>query len=79
MINRFMKRKGLKEVSNVAPTTPRKIEEIQSDYKEACAALGDRQYRVAVLQAEIQNVTNKLAALNKEADSIPKEVVNEAK
>ncbi len=77
MLNRMMRRKIKPSNVEVPPTQPRAIVEIQNDYKEACAALGDRSYRVAVLQAEIAQINNRLAELNKEADKIPKEVPSE--
>lgn len=76
MLNRMMRRKlkssNIPEVEK-EQKPPRALSEIQNDYKEACAALGDRSYRIAVLQAEVHAIQNKLAELNKEANAIPKQ------
>ncbi len=73
MLNRIMRRKMKASNVETPPKPMRSIPEIQSEYKEACAALGDRSYRVAVLKAEIAAINNRLAELNKEADAVPKQ------
>ena len=71
-MNRLMRRltakKGTKVETQDAP--PRELSVIQSEYKEVCAALGDREYRVAVLQAEAQQLKQRLQQLNAEASKI---------
>jgi len=46
----------------------RDLTEIQKDYNSACAAAGDRGYRIQVLKAELLQINTKLLELNKEAD-----------
>ena len=52
---------------------------IEAEYQKGCMALGDRNYRIEVLKAEVAGLVNKLSELNKEASALetPKEETNE--
>lgn len=54
----------------------RTVDEIRKEYIDACAAAGDRQYRLAMLKLELQAINQKLSDLNKEAAEASKETVN---
>ena len=49
----------------------RTIEQIRNDYMETLKQLGDKDFRKAVLESEIQELRIKLSNLNKEAATIP--------
>lgn len=61
----FKKKSAAKDVKS------REISAIQGEYKEACMALGDREYRIVVLQAEALQLKQRLQQLNQEASSLP--------
>lgn len=44
----------------------RKVEEIQQEYGQVCAANGERAFRIEVLKAEIEEGNRKIVALGKE-------------
>lgn len=48
-------------------------EVIEKEYQAGCMALGDRKYRIEVLQAEANSLVQKLADLNKEANELSAE------
>lgn len=62
-----MKRKLLK---NGAIKPMRKIEEVQKEYGETCAQLGDVTYRVSILTKNQKALEEKLYSLNKEGSEI---------
>lgn len=47
-------------------------EQINQDYNLACATIGDRYFRVGILNNEIIELNNKLVELNKEANELAK-------
>lgn len=50
--------------------TYRSKEVINQEYNLACATIGDRYFRVGILNNEILELNNKLVALNKEANEL---------
>lgn len=48
-------------------------EQITQDYNYACATIGDRYFRVGILNNEIIELNKKLVALNEEANALSKE------
>lgn len=70
MINRMLRRAAKKRQEIEVEAAPRELSVIQNEYKEACAALGDREYRLAVLQAESVQLKQRLQQLNQEAAKI---------
>ena len=50
----------------------RSKEQINQEYNLACATIGDRYFRVGILNNEILELNNKLVALNKEANELEK-------
>jgi methionine synthase I (cobalamin-dependent) len=53
----------------------REVKEINQDYVNACALIGDKQFRIERLSKEIFELKNKLEELHKEALNIEKENV----
>ncbi len=44
----------------------RKVEEIQQEYGQVCAANGERAFQIEVMKAEIEKGTQRIIALGKE-------------
>lgn len=48
-------------------------QDIEKEYQQMCMTLGDRNYRIQVLKAEVDELVRKLAELNKEASALEAE------
>lgn len=51
----------------------RKAEDIRNEYMQVCAQAGDIQYKLVQLGKALNDANNKLEALNKEFETLPKE------
>lgn len=49
---------------------PRTIKEIQQEYSNACAKLGQLQYQISVYEFDANKVTREIRQLNKEASRL---------
>lgn len=45
---------------------PRKVEEIQQEYNQLCAQLGERQFQIEIFKAEIQKGNQRILEIGKE-------------
>lgn len=62
------------ETQVTPPAKPlRSLDEIKVDYHKMCAMLGEKQYQIDVNKREIDQITNVLYTLNKEAADLNKE------
>ncbi len=48
----------------------RSMEEVQKDYTSQCALLGDAQYKLSVMEADIRAMKRRLKNINAEAKGI---------
>lgn len=69
----LFKRKKHKLAKSFKPAQiqPRTREEINQEYNNACAFLGDRYFRMSALQSEVSGLLQKLGAINEEASAVP--------
>lgn len=52
-------------------------EAIRQEYANKCCELGDRSYRIKLIEKEISDIYKKLAELEEEAKALPPEVKTE--
>lgn len=62
----------------VETTAPRSKEELNKEYSELCCKAGEVQYQVVALNAQLQDINNRISSLAKEAIEADK-VAEEAK
>lgn len=54
----------------------RTLEDIKRDYTNQCTIIGDRKYRIAFLESEVNTALNRIKELNEEANKLEKEAQN---
>lgn len=54
----------------------RTLEDVKRDYAGQCTIIGDRKYRMAVMEAEVNTALNRINELNEEANKLEKEAQN---
>lgn len=68
---RFWQSKGNSSSAVPLPLSEsRTLEQINKDYTEACAQLGQFHYQSEVLRARMQQLSSKIAKMSKEADEL---------
>jgi hypothetical protein len=70
-MNRAQRRLLKRKNKGVIKMESRTLDQVRNDYMETLKALGDKDFRKAVLESEIQELRIKLSNLNKEAAAIP--------
>jgi len=58
-----------KEAEKVAPRT---LADINAEYRDLCANIGDREVKIAFLKSEIQRLQNRCYEIDQEAGALPK-------
>lgn len=68
IIQKYKERKAAKVAAREAAqlATVRKPDEIQKEYHGLCAELGDKAYKIRVLEIETSQIKDRLYALNQE-------------
>jgi len=54
------------------PKAPRTIEAINAEYRDLCANIGDKEYKIAILKAETQALKVRCNEVDVEARDLPK-------
>jgi phytoene/squalene synthetase len=76
-MNRAQRRLLKRRNKGVIKMSERTLDQVRNDYMETLKALGDKDFRKAVLESEIQELRIKLSDLNKEAAAIPAQAAPE--